>query len=68
MCGYLIVIQIVAKTRLNYKCYTNDQRMNMYTLTTYIIHSPFGDVMLNFDLQLNVGCDFTYATKASGIK
>jgi hypothetical protein len=38
--------------------------MNMYTLFIYIIHGPFGDVMLSYDLWLNVGCDFTYATKA----
>jgi len=37
--------------------------MNMYTLIVYIIHGPFGDVMLSHDLQLNVGCEFTYATK-----
>jgi hypothetical protein len=36
--------------------------MNMYML--YIIHGPFGDVMLSHDLWLDVGCDFTYATKA----
>jgi hypothetical protein len=38
--------------------------MNMYMLTIYIIHGPFGDVMLSNDLWLDVGCDFTYATKA----
>jgi hypothetical protein len=37
--------------------------MNMYTLTIYNICGPLVDVMLSFDLQLNVGCDFTYATK-----
>jgi hypothetical protein len=35
----------------------------MYTLTIYNICGPLVDVMLSFDLQLNVGCDFTYATK-----
>jgi hypothetical protein len=39
------------------------QKMNMYMLTVYIIHCPFGDVMLNHDLQLDVKGDFTYATK-----
>ncbi len=39
-------------------------RMNMYTLTVYIIYGPFGDIMLSHDLQLNVGCNFTYAIKA----
>jgi len=38
--------------------------MNIYTLTIYIIHGPFGDVMLSHDLRLDVGCDFNYATKA----
>jgi hypothetical protein len=68
MCGYLIIVKINAKTRFNYKCYTNGQRMNMYTLTIYIIHNLFGDVMLNHDLWLNVGCDFSYAIKVNGIK
>jgi hypothetical protein len=40
MCGYLIVVKIVAKTRLSDKCYTNGQIMNMYTLTVNIIHGP----------------------------
>jgi hypothetical protein len=40
------------------------QRMNMYMLTIYIIHGPFGDIMLSHDLWwLNVGCDFSYAIK-----
>jgi len=30
------------------------QRMNIYMLTVYIIHCPFGDVMLSHDLQLDV--------------
>jgi hypothetical protein len=25
------------------------QSLNMYMLTIYIIHGPFGDVMLNYD-------------------
>jgi hypothetical protein len=63
MYGYLIVVKIVAKTRLNCKCYKDSQKMNMYILTIYIIHSPFNDVMLSHDLQLNVKCNFIYATK-----
>jgi len=39
------------------------QRMNMYMLTIYIIHGPFGDIMLSHDLWLKVVCDFTYAIK-----
>jgi hypothetical protein len=38
--------------------------MNMYMLTIYIIHGPFDNIMLSHDLQLNVGCNFTYAIKA----
>jgi hypothetical protein len=45
------------------KCYTNVQMMNMYMLIVYIIHGPFGDIMLSHDLQLNGRCDFTYAMK-----
>jgi hypothetical protein len=63
MCEYLIVAKIVAKTRFSCKCYTNGQRVNMYMLTIYIIHGPFDDVMLNHDLWLDVGWNFTYATK-----
>ncbi len=59
MCGYLIVAK-----RFNYKSYTDGQRMNMYMLIVYIIHGPFGDVMLSHDLWLDVGCNFTYVTKA----
>jgi hypothetical protein len=55
---------IVAKIRPSYKCYTDGQKMNMYMLTMYIIHGPFGYVMLNHDLWLNVGCDFIYVIKA----
>jgi hypothetical protein len=51
------------KKRLNYKCCIDYQRMNMYMLTIYIIYSPFSDIMLNHDLQLNVKCNFIYATK-----
>jgi hypothetical protein len=51
MFGYLIVVKIVAKIKkLNCKCYTDGQRMNMYMLTIYIIHGPFGDVTLSNDL------------------
>ncbi len=60
----MIVAKIVTKTRFSCKCYTDGYKMNMYTLTIYIIHGPFGDVMLSHDLQLDVGCDFTYAIKA----
>jgi hypothetical protein len=37
--------------------------MNMYMMIVYIIHCPFGDVILSHDLQLDVECDFNYATK-----
>jgi hypothetical protein len=40
------------------------QKMTMYMLIVYIIHGAFGDVMLSHDLQLHVGYDFTYTTKA----
>jgi hypothetical protein len=56
-------VKLVAKTRLSCKCYINGQRINMYTLTVYIIHGPFGDIMPSQDLQPNIGCNFTYATK-----
>jgi hypothetical protein len=36
----------------------------MYMLTVYIIHGPFDDVIMNHDLQLNVGSNFIYETKA----
>jgi surface polysaccharide O-acyltransferase-like enzyme len=64
MCGYLIVVKIFAKIRLSYKYYRDGQRMNMYMLTIYIIHSPFDGVMLSHDLQLDVRCDFNYGIKA----
>jgi uncharacterized protein (DUF486 family) len=51
MFEYLIVVKIVTKIRLSCKCYTDGQRMNMYTLTVYIIYNPFGDIMLNHDLR-----------------
>jgi hypothetical protein len=63
MCGYLIVVKLVAKIKLSCKCYMNGQRLNMYMLTVFIIHGPFSDVMLNHNLQLDVRCDFIYATK-----
>jgi hypothetical protein len=56
MCGYLIVVKVIAKIRLNCKCYINGQKMNMYMLIVYIIHNPFGYVMLSHDLWLDVGC------------
>jgi hypothetical protein len=52
------------KNNFSCKCYTNGHRMNMYTLTVYIIYGPFGNIMLSYDLQLNVGCDFIYASRA----
>jgi surface polysaccharide O-acyltransferase-like enzyme len=63
MCGYLIVVKIVAKTRPSCKCYRNGQRMNMYMLTIYIIHNPFGEVIQSHYLQLHVECNFMYAIK-----
>jgi hypothetical protein len=56
--------KMVAKTKPSCKSYMNGQRMNMYMLTIYIIHSPFGEVMLSHYLQLHVECNFMYATKA----
>jgi hypothetical protein len=63
MCEYLIVVKIVAKTSHSCKCYMDGQKMNMYMLIVYIIHGPFGDVMLSHDLWFDVGCNFTYAIK-----
>jgi hypothetical protein len=34
----------------------------MYMLTMYIIRMQCDDIMINHHLQLNVACDFTYAT------
>jgi hypothetical protein len=64
MCGYLIVVKIVAKINFSCKSYMDGQRMNIYIFTIYIIHGPFGDIILNHDLQLDVGCDFAYVIKA----
>jgi hypothetical protein len=50
MCEYLIAVKIVAKTSFIWKCYMDGQRMNMYMLIIYIIHGPFGDIMLSHDL------------------
>jgi hypothetical protein len=58
MCEYLIV----AKTSFSCKCNMDGQRMK---LIVYIIHGPFGDNMLSYNLWLVVGCDFTYATKTN---
>jgi hypothetical protein len=63
MCGYLIVVKIVAKTKPNCKYYMDGQRTNMYMLTIYIIHGSFDDIMLSYDLWIDVGCNFSYATK-----
>jgi len=60
MYGYFIV----AKTRFSCKCYMNGRRMNINMLIIHIIHGPFGDIILNGDLQLDVGCNFTNAIKA----
>jgi hypothetical protein len=65
MCGYLIVVKTIAKIRPSCKCYMNSQKLNMYMLIVYIIHSAFGDVMLNHNLQLNVRCNFNYVIKAN---
>jgi hypothetical protein len=32
-------------------------------LAVYIIHGPFGDVIMNHDLQLDVKFNFIYETK-----
>jgi hypothetical protein len=32
MCGYLIIVKINAKTRFNYKCYTNGQMLDVISL------------------------------------
>ncbi len=44
------------------KLYMNGQRMKVYMLTIYIIHVECDDIMLNHNLQLDVACDFAYAT------
>jgi hypothetical protein len=38
-------------------------KLNMYTLTIYIIDGLFGDIILNLALRLHVGCDYTYTIK-----
>jgi hypothetical protein len=35
----------------------------MYKLTIYIVHGSFGDIVMNHDLWLDVGCNFVYAIK-----
>ncbi len=45
-----------------YKLYTNGQQMKVYMLTIYIIHVEHDDIMLSHHLELDVVCDFTYAT------
>jgi len=35
----------------------------MYTLIIYIIYDPFGDVMMNHDLQLDVKSNFIHEIK-----
>jgi hypothetical protein len=44
------------------KLYTNDKKTKVYMLTIYIIHVECNDIMLNHHLQLDVACNFTYAT------
>ncbi len=46
----------------SYKLYTNGQWMKVYMLTIYIIHVECDDIMLSDHLELNVVCDFTYAS------
>jgi len=36
--------------------------MKVYMLIVYIIHVERDDIMLNHHLELDVICDFTYAT------
>jgi hypothetical protein len=38
MCGYLVVVKIVAKIRLSCKCYVDGQRMNMWVKAWSIKH------------------------------
>jgi hypothetical protein len=40
----------------------DNQKMNIYTLIAYIIHSPFGDTMLLHDLWLDIEYNLMYAT------
>jgi hypothetical protein len=47
MCEYLNVAKIVAKKSFSCKYYIDGQRMK---LIVYIIHGPFGDVVLNYNL------------------
>jgi hypothetical protein len=60
----LINVKIVAKTRPSCKCYMDGQRMNMYIFIVYIMHGPFGDIMLSHDLWLDVECNFICAIKS----
>jgi hypothetical protein len=40
----------------------NGQQMKVYMLIVYIIHMKCDDIMLSHHLQLDVACNFTYAT------
>jgi len=40
----------------------NGQRMKMYIRSVYIIYAECENIMLSHHLQLDVACDFTYAT------
>ncbi len=44
------------------KFYMNGQRMKMYIRSVYIIYAECENIMLSHHLQLDVACDFTYAT------
>jgi hypothetical protein len=44
------------------KFYMNGQRMKMYMRNVYIIYAECENTMLSHHLQLDVACDFTYAT------
>jgi hypothetical protein len=46
----------------SYKLYTNARQMKVYMLTIYIIHVERDDIMLSHHLELEVVCDFIYAT------
>jgi hypothetical protein len=55
--GYILV----AKVKINYKLHTNSQGIKTYVLIIYIIHVRYVDIVMNYYLRLDVGCDFIYA-------
>jgi hypothetical protein len=66
--NYLIVINVANNVWI-FDSYKNNIYLQMlYNWSkdehVYIIHGPFGDVMMSHDLWVDVKCDFTYATKA----